>query len=166
MKSEWNLNVEGNIYNIAFDKNKVFINGNKVKRLKTVKGSTVIEHGYELALGNQSAVLWVPSFRGENPVLTYNGINVLTGQGHELKKIPGWIYVFAVLYIIDFVVLLGGALGGALNFAMYAFTNKIAVDTKKSPATRVVLCTVFYIVVTVVELIIAMLLGSAIASIR
>lgn len=163
MKSEWNVSVEGNVCNVRFEKNKIFVNGNRIKNFKKAKGSSVVETGYELALGNQTAVIWAPAFRGEEPVLTLNGINVLTGQMHELKKIPGWIYVFAVLYIVDFILLLGGALGGALNFAMYAFTNKIAVDTKKSPATRVVLCTVFYIVVTVVELIIAMLLGSAIA---
>ena len=47
----------------------------------------------------------------------HNGIDCKTGQPFVEVVMPKWIWVFWAIYIADFFLFLGGALGGAINAA-------------------------------------------------
>ena len=65
---------------------------------------------------------------------------------------PKWIWVFWAIYIADFILFLGGALGGAINAAAAIVTGSIAMKKNTSTGAKVIFCIVFCVIVTLVEI--------------
>lgn len=166
MNAEWDVFVEGMNYHVSYEKNKVFVNGEKLKKLTTAKGSSMVETAYYVPVGSVKAVLYIPAGKGGNtaPTLTIDGIDVVSGQKYEPTKMPGWIYAFLVFYVLYFILLIGGALGAVINSALFALSARIASNKNKSTVSRVLICLGIAIAAGVVELVAALVLYSAIYS--
>lgn len=159
VREEWNVNQ----YKVVYENGKVSINYGeaiKVGKLKTHKNNA-LEHSYEIELGAQTAILYVSNSRKIKPVLTVNGINCATGQVYEEVKIPGWNWVFVVLYVINFFVLIGGALGGAVWCACALFSARISADKTKTTGIKVLLCIALYMASSAVGFVVALGLAMA-----
>lgn len=160
VREEWNVNLGDFSYcNVVFENNKISINHGEMTKLgkfKSLKGN-LLEKPYEIPLNGQNAILYLS---GGKPILTLDGIDCATGQPYEPIKIPGWNWVFYVLYIINFIILIGGALGGAAWTGCAYLSARIASDQKKSMAVRVLLCVALYIGTSIVGLILALLIMS------
>lgn len=153
MNAEWNLTVEGMNYNVKFEKNKIFVNGNKVAPLKRVKGSNAAATGYNVPLGTVNAIMYIPASKKIQPILTIDGNDVLTGQHYEVPKIPGWAYAFVALYVVNWLFLIGGAIGAVVSAGFATMTLGLAADNTKSIGKRVAIGIAIYAAVTIVELI-------------
>ncbi len=141
---------------ISLSKNKVSVNGGeeiKLTKLPRDKKSNMLETIYNVGLASgEVAQLHI---KNKKAFVTMNGKNVETGDTYEPSSIPKWSYVFLVLYIINFFLFVGGAVGGAVaGIAIFANAS-IAADKKKSTLVRVLLCSAVYIVITIVEIAIA-----------
>ena len=155
-KKEWHIDVDGIIYDVVFEKKKVSINCETpipLIKYKKFKGG-MLESGFEIPLGNKLAVLWQRGNGVDGPVLTMDGRNVENGEVYEPIVVPKWIWVFNVLYIINFFLVIGGALGGALNAGFAYITASVAANKKKSTITRVLICTGIYLGITAVSVVI------------
>lgn len=82
----------------------------------------------------------------------HNGIDCKTGQPFVEEVMPKWIWVFWAIYIADFFLFLGGALGGAINAAAAIVTGSIAMKKNTGTGVKVILCIVFCVIVTLVEI--------------
>lgn len=143
MKKEWNVEAGGQLFNVVLERNKVYINKKTLIKLNQLKRSgSMVEYAYELPLGNQSAILYMPG--GAAPALSMNGMDVLTGKPHVMRVLPGWAWIFNALYVINFL-LMGDVLGGAIAGVCVAATGVIATDRKMATALKVVLCLVLYL---------------------
>ena len=87
--------------------------------------------------------------------------NVETGEEYTTIQLPKWVYVFVVLYIVNFFLILGGALGGATSaIGAYASAN-ISADDKRPTSTKVLFCIGLYVVISAVSLLLAIAAHSA-----
>lgn len=161
MEKIWSVNVEGITYNVEFKKNKVYIDGVHLKPLKKAKGGNYLESAFEVPLGNVMAVIYIPGTRGHEPVLTINGYDVLTNQPYEPVKAPKWVWAFAVLYIVNFALFLGGALGGALNAFLFFITANMSARSKMPTIAKVLIAIGIWVVSAVIEAFIAMAIVGA-----
>ena len=161
VREEWNVNLgDFNQCNVVFENNKISINHGeftKLGKFKSLKGN-MVERSYEIPLNGQNAILYLNSGK---PILTLNGINCSTGQPYEPVKIPGWNWVFYILYIINFFLFVGGALGGAMWSVCAYYSARFASDQNKSTTTRVLLCVALYVGTSIVGFILALLIASA-----
>lgn len=156
MSKTWNVTVNGTEHRLELDdKCKVSINGaTPVLVTKFKKKSHILETEYNIPLGNQTAVLHLPSGKGKEPVLTINNRDCITGAEYEVEKAPAWGWAFAVLYVINFLFIMGGALGGGVGVGFTLVSLNIAANKKKSIPARVMTGIGVYVAVTVVSLII------------
>lgn len=150
----WNFEVQGIPYKIELKKNKVSINRAEPVALKNFKRkSNFIETNYSMMLGGKEAILHMRQFGA--PVLSYEGRDCATGEEYIPVKVPGWTWVFIVLHAIDFFFLIGGAVGGMLQFLIAAAMATVASNTKMSTGVRVLACLGIWLVSTIVQFIIA-----------
>lgn len=153
----WDVNVDGGIYKVEFEKNKISINGGEGVKLNKFKSKSMFPNSqYFLPLGNKEAVLNIR--QGGAPVLTIDGRDCNTGEPFELSKMPGWGWVFIVLHVINFFMLIGGAIGGALCGGLCVVSAGIASNGEKTTRKRVAGCVILWLVASVVELILAIIL--------
>ena len=158
----WNYtDSQGMSHSVDLAKNKVSIDGGepvKISKLKG-KGSNMLETIYQIP--NETGDDVKMCFKGKAPVLTCNGINVETGEAYTPTKLPGWIWVFYVLYIVNWFLIMGGALGGAANAGGAFICSTIAANTKMKTVAKVFACIGVYVGFTIVEVIIAVAISSA-----
>lgn len=161
VREEWNVKLdEFSQCNVVLDNNKISINhADPVKLGKFSNKGNILERHYAIPLGSQNAVLYIGSQNDGRPVLTLNGIDQATGQPYEPVKIPGWIWVFNVLYIINFIMLVGGALGGATWTACAYLSARIATGKNQSTAVKVLVCVGLYIGTSIIGLVLALALA-------
>lgn len=77
----------------------------------------------------------------------------------NLKKMPMWVYIFFVLYLGNFLFLIGGGIGGALN-ALFAHRSMvIASNYEKKTIIRVLSCLGLWVGSVIIEIILAVLLN-------
>jgi len=74
-------------------------------------------------------------------------------EGKNKQGMPVWAYIFFVLYLGNFLIIIGGAIGGALN-ALFAYRSaSIASNYEKKTAVRVLSCLGLWIASVVIEII-------------
>jgi len=155
----WDVNVDGNIYKVEFAKNKISINGGEGVKINKFKSKSMFPNSqYFLPLGNKEAVLNIR--QGADPVLTIDGRDCKTGEPFTLSKMPGWGWVFIVLHVINFFILIGGAIGGALCGGLCVISAGIASNGGKTTGKKVAGCVILWLVASVIEFILAIILAS------
>ena len=155
----WDVNVDGNIYKVEFAKNKISINGGEGVKINKFKSKSMFPNSqYFLPLGNKEVVLNIR--QGADPVLTIDGRDCKTGEPFTLSKMPGWGWVFIVLHVINFFILIGGAIGGALCGGLCVISAGIASNGGKSTGKKVAGCVILWLVASVIEFILAIILAS------
>lgn len=155
----WNFEVQGIPYRIELKKNKVSVNGNEpVKLNKLARKSSLLETNYSLMVEGKEAVIHIRQFGA--PILSYDGKDCATGEEYVPAKVPGWAWIFIVLHAIDFFILIGGAIGAALQVLIIAAMAAVAANTKKSTAVRVLACVGIWLLSTIVQFILAVWLVS------
>lgn len=160
----WNINLDGNYYKVNLEKNKLSINDGEAIKLSKLPKKSVFPHmKYFLKLGNREAVLNVQ--QGGAAVITIDGIDYLTGKPYSLTPMPGWAWIFIVLHILNFILVIGGAIGGACLGGMSIITMSIAAGNEESTGKKVMWCTIIWLVSTVIEFILAMLFAFMFSSI-
>ena len=132
-------------------------NGDAIKLNKFKHQSKYPNMEYYIPVGDREVVLNV--IQGKQPILTMDGRDCVTGEPFELTKMPKWTWVFIVLHIINFFLIIGGAIGGALAGCFCMTTTMIASDTKMSTGKRVGICVAIWLVASVLEFILAVVLG-------
>lgn len=159
---EWLFNTStGMPVRVTLVKNKlVSVNGSPETKVMAFKSheSNFAERVFNIPLGNgEIAKLCVRN----KQVLVYNGRNVETGEEYKTIKLPNWVYVFVALYVVNFFLILGGALGGATSaIGAYASAN-ISADDKRPTLTKVLFCIGLYVVITAVSLLLAIAASAA-----
>ena len=150
----WNVESQGLMHQVILHKNKISVDGNEPVKLKDLNAQKVNKvWAYTIPLGTMdSCTLYRSSYTGDS--LVQNGIDCKTGQPYVEEKLPKWVWIFWILYILDFALIIQGAIGGALNAGEAAFTGTIALQRNLSTAAKVILSTVFWFVITILEIII------------
>lgn len=152
----WNVRSEGVSYKIEFVKNQIIINNGEPTKLRKFKAkSKFASVDYFIPIGGKEAVLHVKSYA--QPELVLDGVDCATGKAYVPTKMPGWCWVFIILHAINFGLILGGAIGGALAMLMVTLTMSVAANNK-STGVRVATCIAIWVVSTLVELFIAFLI--------
>lgn len=139
---EWIVNTGYMQYNVSFEKNKVTIN-NETKPLRKFKrkNHNMLVTAYEIPLGDCMALLYVSAQNSQQADLVINGTDVATGAPYEPIVLPKWIWAFYGLYIFNFIVLFGGAIGGAFQF-LCAFATSAVVASKKITASQKIIISI------------------------
>ena len=133
----------------------------KCKELRDGVESNLFENVFNIPLNNgETAKLFVST---TSKVLTYQGKDVVTGEEYTVAEIPKWVYAFAVVYILSWIFILGGALGAVVDLFAMAFTVQTASRSKKSTAGKVGACVGIAVGAVVVSLVIALLVGGLLA---
>lgn len=132
-------------------------NGDAIKLNKIKQQSKYPNMEYYIPVGDREVVLNL--IQGKQPILTMDGRDCVTGEPFELTKMPKWTWVFIVLHILNFFILIGGAIGGACAGGLSAWTATIASDNKMSTGKRVGICVAIWLVASVLEFILAVVLG-------
>lgn len=158
----WNIVVDEVSYKIELTKNKVSVNGADPVKLNKLKQQAKYPHmEYYIPVGSREVVLNIP--QGKEPVLTMDGRDCVTGEPFEMVPMPKWTWVFIVLHIINFFLIIGGAIGGALAGCFCMTTTMIASDTKMSTGKRVGICVAIWLGASVLEFILAVVIGMMMA---
>lgn len=147
-----NVESQGMMHQVTVSGNKVTVDGNapmKIKDLPKEKRKSATAITIPLSQMD-SCILYRSSFTGDS--LVHNGIDCKTGQPFVEESMPKWIWVFWAIYIADFILFLGGALGGAINAAAAIVTGSIAMKKNTSTGAKVIFCIVFCVIVTLVEI--------------
>ena len=151
----WNIEVEGVPYRITFAKNQVTVNSAEpVKLGKLKKTGNSWETHYSIPIADKEAVLHIKQFGA--PVLSFQGRDCSTGEEYVPAKIPGWVWIFVVLHALDFFLLIGGAIGGALQVLVIGIMISVSTNQKKSTAVRVLTCLGIWLVSSIVQFILAL----------
>ena len=151
----------GIMHTLVYSKNKVSYDGCepiKIGKLKS-KGSNMVETVYSIPNMEGNSLLLC--LKGKAPVLACNGINVETGEAYTPTKLPGWIWVFYVLFIVNWFLFIGGAIGGAANGGGALLCSTIAGNNKMKTVAKVFACIGIYVGFTIVEAILAVAIVSA-----
>ena len=153
MAKVWNFNkADGSQVVIELIKNRrVSVNGGEEIALKNIKSgeSNFAMKVFDIPVGDDEvAKLCVANKK----ILTYNGVDVETGKPYGPMKFPGWTYVFVVLYVINFFVVAGGAIGACLSMCGATLSARISGDNSMATGLRVTLCILLYVGFTIVGL--------------
>ena len=155
-KREWNFTEGENSYNVTFEKNKLIsVNGSepvKIAKLKS-KESNILEAVYDVDLGDGKIAKLC--MRKKEFTLVYDGKNVENGQPYEITNVPKWAFVFEVLYIVNFFVVMGGALGACVSLIGAVVSATIASNKKMNGVVKVICCIALYAVLTAVSFFVA-----------
>lgn len=158
MKStNWNITDGEHVYKIVFEKNKVAIdNALPVALRKFKRKSHFMETIYKIPVGGREANLHI-GFMG-SVVLEMGGFDCKTGEAYIAKKTPAWSWVFIILHMVNFFLLIGGAIGGAITALAIGMTVTLAGDSSKKLIKRVLACIGVYIVAIIIDIVIIQLL--------
>lgn len=150
----WNVESQGITHQIKFSKNQIYIDAMEGMKLKEFQSKKINGHTeYAIPVNGDTFYFYVNPYTA--PVLTHDGVDCKTNEPFVPTKLPKWIWVFWILYIIDFMLLCGGALGGAMNAGGACLSAAIASDKKKSTAAKVFICLGMWLVFTIIEFIVA-----------
>lgn len=158
----WDVMVGENVHHVEFKKNKITIDGGVPQKIKEFPITR--ETGFQkvnIQLDNEEVYLYISTF-GQF-ALVQNGINLATGEAYDATPLPKWIWAFWALFIVDFVVVCGGAIGGALNFLGAGLVTKIVSKNEDSVGKRAALAALTWLGFTVVEIIIALFFAGLLA---
>ena len=72
---------------------------------------------------------------------------------------PVWAYIFFILYLGNFLFIIGGGIGGALNALFAHRTASIASNYEKKTVVRVLSCLGLWIGSVIIEVILVTLLN-------
>ena len=147
-----NVESQGMMHQVTVSGSKVTVDGNAPMKIKDLpKEKRKSGSAITIPLSQMdSCILYRSSFTGDS--LVHNGIDCKTGQPFVEEVMPKWIWVFWAIYIADFFLFLGGALGGAINAAAAIVTGSIAMKKNTSTGAKVIFCIVFCVIVTLVEI--------------
>ncbi|MBO4637058.1 MAG: hypothetical protein J5685_07920 [Clostridiales bacterium] len=151
----------GMSHTVTLEKNKVSIDGSdpvKISKYRS-KESNMIVSVYQIP-NDQGDDLKL-CIKGKEPVLARNGINVATGEKYAPEKMPGWIWVFYILFIAEFFLVMGGALGGVFNGSGAFVCSAVAVNKKMNGVARFFVCLGVFIAFSVLEVILAIAINGA-----
>lgn len=155
----WNFEVQGMPYKVELKKNKVSINNAEPVKLTTLaRKSSFWETHYSIMIEGKEAVIHIKQFA--SPVLSYDGKDCATGEEYVPTKVPAWAWIFIVLHAVDWIFLIGGALGGVIQALIIAAIASVSSNTKKSTGTRVLVCLVIWLLSTAVQFVLASWLSS------
>ena len=155
-KREWNFTEGENTYNVTFEKNKfISVNGSEPVKIAKIKSkeSNILEAVYDVDLGDGKIAKLC--MRKKEFTLVYDGKNVESGQPYEITNVPKWAFVFEVLYIVNFFLIMGGALGACVSLIGAVVSATIASNKKMNGVVKVVLCIGLYAVLTVISYFVA-----------
>ena len=158
--TEWDVQVGENTHHIEFKKNKISIDGAAPQKLKEFQITRVT--GFQqvsIPVDTEVLTLYISTF-GEY-ALVQNGIDLATGEPYDATPLPKWVWVFWILFIVDFAVVMGGALGAVFNFLGAGAVTKIVSKHEESKSKRAILATLTWFGITVAEAIIALLIAGA-----
>ena len=159
----WNITVDEVTYKIELTKNKVTVNGGEPVKLNKLKHQSKYPNmEYYIPVGSKEVVLNTRP-AGE-PVLTMDGRDCVTGEPFELNELPKWAWVFIVLHGLNFFLLIGGAIGGACFGGLSVLTTTIASNGEMSTGKRVGICVAIWLVASILELILAVVIADALYS--
>lgn len=158
MKStSWNITDGEHVYKIVFEKNKVAIdNDPPVALRKFERKSNFIEKIYKIPVGGRDANLHIGTMG--SVALEMGGFDCKTGEEYIAKKMPAWSWIFIVLHMVNFFVLIGGAIGGAITALTIGMTATLAGDSSKKLINRVLACIGIYIGAIIIDILILKLL--------
>ena len=91
-----------------------------------------------------------------------NGDAIKLNKFKQQSKYPNMEYYIPVgdrEVVLNFFILIGGAIGGACAGGLSAWTATIASDNKMSTGKRVGICVAIWLVASVLEFILAVVLG-------
>jgi len=157
LAGNWNYtDSQGMSHTIELSKNKVTVDGGEPVKLNKLKGkgSNMLETVYQIPSQTGDDVKLY--FKNKNITCVCNGTDVDTGEAYEPVKMPGWIWVFYVLFIINFFVVMGGALGACVQAGGAALCSTVAANKKMNGVAKVFACIGIYIGFTVVALVVAL----------
>lgn len=80
-------------------------------------------------------------------------------EGKHKQGMPVWVYIFFVLYLGNFLFIIGGAIGGALNALFAHRSGSIASNYEKKTIVRVLSCLGLWVASVIIEIILAVLLN-------
>lgn len=159
----WNINVDEVSYRIELMKNKVTVNGGEPVKLNKLKQQSKYPNmEYYIPVGSKEVVLNVRP--GGEPVLTMDGRDCVTGEPFELVAMPKWAWVFVVLHGLNFFLLIGGAIGGACFGGLSALTISLASNREMSKGKRIGICVAIWLVATVIEFVLALVIAGLLYS--
>ena len=155
---EWLFNTStGMPVRVTLNKNKlVSVNGSPETKVMALKSpeSNFAERVFDIPLGNgEIAKLCVRN----KQVLVYNGRNVETGQKYSPLELPDWVYIFVALYVLNFIFILQGILGGAFAALGAVITSKFAGDNYKSTGKKVILSVLLLLGISSVSLVLKLI---------
>ena len=102
----WNVQINGVVYLVEYMKGSVYINGGEAFKLRSLEYKRKFipsRISYIVPLAGKELTLVIGQIDGV--VLLMDGIDMSTGQQYQVPKLPGWVVVFYVLYIINIFVL-------------------------------------------------------------
>ena len=158
----WNVQINGVVYLVEYMKGSVYINGGEAFKLRSLEYKRKFipsRMSYTVPLAGKELTLVIGQIDGV--VLLMDGIDMSTGQQYQVPKLPGWVVVFYVLYIINIFAVLGGAGGALINATMATITTTIVNNKKLSSGKKVAICIAIYVVTTVLEFVIAISVAKA-----
>ncbi len=151
----WNFEAQGIPYRIELKKNKVSVNGAEPMKLnKLARKSNLLETNYSMMIEGKEATIHIRQFG--KTILSYDGRDCATGEEYIPVKVPGWVWFFVVLHAIDFLFLIGGALGGVIQVLIIVAMASVASKTQKPTAIRVLACAGIWLLSTIVQFVLAM----------
>lgn len=156
----WNFEIQNVPYKIELKKNKVSINNAEpVKLNKFSRKSNLMETNYSIMIEGKEAVLHIRQFGA--PILSYEGRDCATGEEYIPAKVPVWGWIFVVLHALDWLFLIGGAIGAIIQVLVIAAIATVASNTKKSTGMRIAVCAGIWLLSTAVQFVLAYALASA-----
>ena len=160
MKStNWNITDGEHVYKIVFEKNKIAIDNALPVALRKLERKPLphsIEAIYKIPVGGREANLHI-GFMG-SVVLEMDGFDCKTGEVFIAKKMQAWSWIFIILHMVNFFLLVGGAIGGVITALAGAMTVTLAGDTSKKLIKRVLACIGVYIGAIIIDIVILQLL--------
>lgn len=146
----WNFEIQNVPYKIELKKNKVSINNAEpVKLNKFSRKSNLMETNYSIMIEGKEAVLHIRQFGA--PILSYEGRDCATGEEYIPAKVPIWGWIFVVLHVLDWLFLIGGALGAVIQVLVIAAIATVASNTKKPVGMRIAVCAGIWLLSTAVQ---------------
>ena len=156
----WDVQVGGNVHHVEFKRNKISIDGAEPQKLKTFQITKVTGfRQVSIPVDTDVLTLYISTFG--DYALVQNGIDLATGQPYDAAPLPKWVWVFWILFIVDFVAIMGGALGGCVNMLGAAAVTKIIANHKDSVGKRVTLSILVWLLLSIVEFLAAFAISGA-----
>ena len=164
MKTQtWNVVVDDFTYRVEASNKEITVSPGTTEKIRKLKRSgKAFEQIYTVPVADKTAEMHVDYFGKRT--LVYDGVDCTTGEVYVPFKMPAWGWVFVVLHAINFLLLIGGAIGGVLDVLLIGWTARIAGSQQGKTAGKVFKCIGIYVVSTIIELILVIFLAGVLYS--